>query len=428
VTLDRDGGGVGATSLLFGPAGELLAECVASTPTGAPQRIEPTGEPATVVGTGIGRLSLDPAGDGERGEPLRSRALAGAQVVVTAFGPSGRGRRLAARAAENKVWVIGGGRIIGPDGKRVASAGTGPETIVVADIDPARADDKTRPDGTDLFLARRPELYTATAARPRTGRRPAAARRVLAAVVRPAGSGMNAIERGAALVRRAVAEGAELMVLPEMFFYPDGRADGSFVDGFAVAALTDAVAGTPSHVVTSVPDDGTHVGILVGSGGVIGRQPQLHAAARHVGWQASLGDRVRTFDLPWGRLVIVVGDDALYPETFGLARIAEADAVAVPCTPAEGWELPLALPARAAEHRFAIIAAGHSGPRGGGAIIAFRPAHADSGPVVTRVASTDRLVTGEFFPAYGRGVREGAGDLDRPRPAPLDGVTGGTAR
>ena len=32
-------------------------------------------------------------------------------------------------------------------------------TVVVADIEPGWADDKTRPDGSDLFLARRPRLY-----------------------------------------------------------------------------------------------------------------------------------------------------------------------------------------------------------------------------------------------------------------------------
>ena len=33
------------------------------------------------------------------------------------------------------------------------------EAVVVADIDVSLADDKTRPDGTDVFAARRPEAY-----------------------------------------------------------------------------------------------------------------------------------------------------------------------------------------------------------------------------------------------------------------------------
>ncbi len=61
---------------------------------------------------------------------------------------------------------------------------------------------------------------------------------------------------------------------------------------------------------------------------------------------------------PWGRLALVTGDDALYPEVFRLAAIADADAVAVPFTPAEDWELALGLPERAAENRLNVIASG----------------------------------------------------------------------
>ncbi len=106
----------------------------------------------------------------------------------------------------------------------------------------------------------------------------------------------------------------------------------------------------------------------------------MHACGRHVSWQATLGDRLVPFDLPWGRLVIAVGDDALYPEVFGLAARLGADAVAVPCAPAERWELTLGLPARAAEYGLNIVASAHAGPgrrrhdRGtGGAGTARRP-------------------------------------------------------
>jgi predicted amidohydrolase len=66
-------------------------------------------------------------------------------------------------------------------------------------------------------------------------------------------------------------------------------------------------------------------------------------------------------DLSWGRLVIMVGDDALYPEMFDLAARLGADAVAVPCAPAERWELTLGLPARTAECGLNIVASAHPG-------------------------------------------------------------------
>jgi predicted amidohydrolase len=88
-----------------------------------------------------------------------------------------------------------------------------------------------------------------------------------------------------------------------------------------------------------------------------------------VSWQAAFGDRLTPFDLPWGRLVIVVGDDAIYPEVFGIGSRLGADLVAVPCAPAERWELTVGLPARSVEHHLNIVASAHPGPGGGGAIL-----------------------------------------------------------
>ena len=42
-------------------------------------------------------------------------------------------------------------------------------------------------------------------------------------------------------------------------------------------------------------DDAAHVGVLISAWGVQGRQLQMHACARHVSWQAALGDRLVPF-------------------------------------------------------------------------------------------------------------------------------------
>lgn len=95
----------------------------------------------------------------------------------------------------------------------------------------------------------------------------------------------------------------------------------------------------------------------------MGRQVQLHRTGRHP-WATALGTGLEIFELPWGRLAIVVGDDAIFPETFRLAALADADVVAVPFTPSETWELRLGLLERAAENRLNVVAAGHADPAG----------------------------------------------------------------
>lgn len=62
-------------------------------------------------------------------------------------------------------------------------------------------------------------------------------------------------------------------------------------------------------------------------------------------------------------------DDAIFPETFRLAALADADVVAVPFTPREPWELRLGIAERAAENRLNIIAAGP--PATGAAVCAL---------------------------------------------------------
>jgi predicted amidohydrolase len=408
--------------------------------------------------TAVGRLGLYSAAEGLVSEVTRGLALSGAQILLNSlqsFAVDQATLHVPVRAAENKVWVVaanavgpmlppddlvraaahmgvptrrlhatGESQIVAPDGTVVAKAPSSGEAVVIADIEPGWADDKTRPDGTDLFAARRPWAYTPiTDAPPAPALRPPAADRLPVAVVRPTGNGMTAIDNAADLVRRAASAGAALVVLPELFLYPDGRADGSFLDGIAVDALIQALDGTTSHVVTSLPDDSVHAGLLISASGVRGRQLQLHHSIRHIAWHAAPGDGIEQFDMPWGRLAIIVGDDALYPETFRLAAITGADVVAVPFTPYESWELRVGLLERAAENRVNIVAAGHHGPGGAGAILGlpedFTLCSGRSGtfagmvshPLVTPVGSADRLVTGDVHPARSRN-RKLASDTD----------------
>jgi predicted amidohydrolase len=409
VTLE-EGGRVTAANLLLDRAGELIAR---SDDRSVTDPLDAVVSPPRVVDTPLGRFGMYGGADGRHAEIPRGFALGGAQVLLASLwstDPDDARLHVPVRAAENKVWVVaanvighapgvtsdfaGLSGLYGPDGAPVATAPRADEGLAVAQIEPGWADDKTRPDGGDIFLARRPRLYGAGRP-PRT--RPPAAASVRVAVVRPRGHGMSAIEDAGRLVRVAAHDGVDLVVLPELFHYADGRSDGSFLDGIAVDVVSQALS-TGCHVVTSLPDDAAHVGVLIGESGVVGRQVQMHPCGRHLSWQAAFGDRLTPFDLPWGRLVIVVGDDALYPEVFQIATRLGADAVAVPCAPAERWELTVGLPARAVEHRLNIVAAAHPGPGGGGVILSRgQPARYAPADAVT--------VTGEIHPRVTESTR-----------------------
>ncbi|MGW8650970.1 carbon-nitrogen hydrolase family protein, partial [Nocardia salmonicida] len=280
--------------------------------------------------------------------------------------------------------------------------------------DVSLADDKRRPDGTDILAARRPELYAPLTAAPR-GRRAAAGADSLSTALAVADPG---------LLARIAADGVELIVLPELA-------------AISIPEVVDALDGTTAHVVLSARVGGSHHGVLITADGVLGRQAQLHPTKR-LPWLTEPGTDLTVFDVPWGRLAIVVGDDALFPETFRLAALQDADIVAVPCSPTEPWELALGLSERAAENRLNVVAAG-SDERGGllGAVYALSPdftlwtawsgpfAGVISHPIVTVAPPDAAEVRATVRPAQAvnRAVSKGTDLVDgRPR-WPLDAMT-----
>ncbi|MFF3501727.1 nitrilase-related carbon-nitrogen hydrolase [Streptomyces sp. NPDC003247] len=396
-----DGMRITAASLLFGPDGALLGRADKQTLMGSENdHLDPADETGPVLDTPLGRLGLYSCMEGVINEVCRGLALRGAQVLLNSlnsFALDEASLHIPVRAAENKVWVVaankvgplipdahlaavasglgvppealhgaGGSQIVRPDGSVAAEAPRTGEAVVVADIEPAAADDKRRPDGTDVFAARRPWLYTPIASAPRPappfpGTR---AGTVTAAVLRPSGDGPGALGDAVALTSRAAAAGALLLVLPELFLCPGGTAPVGSAPDPALAAtalrrLADALAGTDALLACTLPDAGVHTGLLLGADGPVLRVPQLHPSARHSGWAADRPAPPATHDARWGRVALVVGDDAVHPETFRLAALAGADTVAVCYSGAEPWERTLGLPERAAENRMNVVAAGH---------------------------------------------------------------------
>lgn len=398
VTLLREDGRVSGSNVLFDPSGAIVSVSDKQVLMGSERdHLDPAVERAALVETDVATFGLYSCMDGVINETPRMLALDGGTVLlnsINSFALDEATLHVPVRAIENKVWVVaankvgplvpahsieavaakvgvpierlhgvGEAQIVAPDGTVVAIGPTTGEAVVVADIDVELALDKRRKDGTDVFASRRPELYGPIAEAPRGRQAPAGAAEITAASISPAPG-----EDAAELLAKAVADGVQLVVLPELASRGGvGTAEES-VD-LTVDAIAQALAGTETLVVTSVVADGAHVGVVVSADGIVGRQKQLHRSARHADWVTDLGDAVEVLDVAWGRLAVVVGDDALYPETFRLAALQDADVVAAPFTPEARVDLDPLLLERAAENRLNLVTAGPRTPELPGGVL-----------------------------------------------------------
>ncbi|HUN22127.1 MAG TPA: nitrilase-related carbon-nitrogen hydrolase [Anaerolineales bacterium] len=394
------------TSLLYGPDGKLLVTSDKQVLMGHENDFLVRACALTpVVETSIGRISTYACMDGVINETPRFLALQGAQILcnsLNSFAIDEASLHVPVRAAENKVFVVaankcgplipefllepvsqatnipieflhgaGESQIVSPDGTVLAKAPRSGEAVVWADIDPSQADNKRRPDGTDIFASRRPALYTAIAEQPSEIDHPIAATQLSTAVYQPRQDGISAIAEVANALPAIVADGVQVIVLPELFCFAGGIVADikSAVERStqAIHQLVNALAGSSAVVVTSLVDATplglSHVGVALGASGVLQRQAQLHRCERH-DWVQDLGNSVNALQMEWGRLAILVGDDCLYPESFRLAVFTGVDVVAAPISVQEAWELGTGLLERSAENRVILLAASRPSPHG----------------------------------------------------------------
>ena len=231
-----------------------------------------------------------------------------------------------------------------------------------ADIDLSLADDKTRPDGTHLFAARRPSLYKEIAEESVAPICAPAAAKIHVACLAPRAEGEAALDEIAAWLRT-------YRRLPP---WPYCR--NCFVTTIAWVQTSSAMLRwrseqsppwqRPVHLpralllcaslVLPVADGHGVVAVLVGESGLVAQQPQLHACARFP-W-ATQGEELSLVDLPWGRLALIAGDDAVYPELVKVAALRGAHVMAVPLQLQESWEEKFGLRSRAAENRICVLA------------------------------------------------------------------------
>jgi deaminated glutathione amidase len=360
VTLRRDPltRTVTGTNLIYGRDGALLGIGDKQVLMGNENNfLTPATELTEIVRTDNAAYGMYCCMDGVIPEVARGLALRGATVLLNSlnsFAYDEAALHIPVRAAENRVFVVaankigplvppamldaiasrmqisphflhgaGESQIVAPDGTVLAIAPRTGEAVVWADIDPHTALDKQRPDGTDVFGARRPALYAPLAEPPKPREKQPGAERVTVGVW----SGHDVTQL------RIDAPAPALICLPD-----------SPVD---LAGLQTKLHGTDT-LIAAMRDDATVV--LIGAHGVLLEQRALH--------DPIAGDTaLRSLDLPWGRVAVLHWRDAIFPETFRLAALQDIEVIAMPYRPGEAWEMQLGLPERAAENRLAILAA-----------------------------------------------------------------------
>ena len=404
VTLKRENDRLSGSNVLFSPEGEVLSVSDKQVLMGSERdHFDGAIDRVPLVETDVATFGLYSCMDGVINETPRMLALDGGTVLlnsINSFALDEATLHVPVRAVENKVWIVaankvgplvpahsieavaakvgvpverlhgvGEAQIVAPDGTVVAMGPKTGEAVVVADIDVDLALDKKRKDGTDVFASRRPELYAPIAEAPKGRQHGAGAAKVDAVAVTP-----RAGESVADLLDEALAGTPGLVVLPELAAHEGGLVTGAFDERLSAEAIAARLAGTQTLVVTTVAEDGKHVGLVIGADGVIARQVQLHRSERHAGWVTELGDEVTVVETGFGRLGVVVGDDNLYPETYRLVAFEDADVVAAPFTPEARVDLDPLLLERAAENRLNLVVAGRAvGDVPGGMVVPLSP-------------------------------------------------------
>ncbi|MBB4370439.1 putative amidohydrolase [Bradyrhizobium sp. cir1] len=323
-----------------------------------------------VFETPIGRIALLICMDIHFVETARLMALGGADVICHIS--NWLAERTPApywisRAFENGCYVIesnrwglertvqfsGGSCVIAPDGQVIAVRDKGDGVLLSEiDLDAARA---RRVLGEAVFAQRRPELYpellTDTFSwNPRDffglyGHQPwptGKTSRVSVAQFTPGDDISRNHEKISVLARKASAEGAELVVFPELAL--TGLADPARraqpIPGPATDTLGRLAEELDLYLVCGLAErDGDLVynsACLVTPDGDISVYRKTHLTADERSW-ATAGDGWAVVDTPIGRIGLLIGHDASFPEAGRVLALRGCDLVACPAAIKEGF-------------------------------------------------------------------------------------------
>ncbi|MCK0197161.1 amidohydrolase [Ancylobacter sp. 6x-1] len=346
-------------AVLIGPGG-VIGTHRKSHPYISEPKWAANGDAHRVFDTPVGRVALLICMDIHFIETARLCALQGADIICHIS--NWLAERTPApywitRAFENSCYVIeanrwglertvqfsGGSCVIGPDGSIEAVVDSG-DGIARAEIDL----DKTRAHrvlGEEVFAQRRPELYmelpTSTFSwNPLDffglyGHRPLPPGRrskVAVAQFAPGPDASSNLARIAELTGEAKAAGADLVVFPERAV--TGLDAPAPLPGAEVAASLAAIAARHGIFLAAgfaeAAEDGLYnAAALVGPGGHLGTARKLHLDAADHNWATPGGDWT-VLDTPLGRIGLMVGHDAAFPESGRVLALRGCDLLLCP--------------------------------------------------------------------------------------------------
>jgi len=171
------------------------------------------------------------------------------------------------------------------------------------------------------------------------------------------------------LMEKAAADGAGLMVLPELCntgYVFQSRTEARSLaepipDGPSVKAWCEAAAKLDMHLVAGITErDGEKLfnsAVIIGPSGVVGRYRKMHLWSDEALYFSPGDLGFPVFDTPIGRIGCHICYDCWFPESFRLAALQGAEIV---CVPTNWVPIPGQDPKREAMANILVMAAAHS--------------------------------------------------------------------
>jgi predicted amidohydrolase len=316
-----------------------------------------------VFETKVGRVALLVCMDIHFLETARLMALRGADIICHIS--NWLAERTPApywisRAFENSCYVIesnrwglersvqfsGGSCVIAPDGQVAAVLDKGDGFVLCEiDLDAARS---RRVLGESVFMQRRPDLYPELLTNtfswnPRDffglyGHEPwpeGKKSRVSVAQFKPANDVASNLESIARLAHKAKADGAELVVFPELAV--TGVADPARmaqpIPGPATDRLCELAAELGVYLVCGLAERSSDTlynsACLIAPDGIVSVYRKTHLTAAERSW-AAVGDEWKVVDTPVGRVGLLIGHDASFPEAGRVLALRGCDLIVCP--------------------------------------------------------------------------------------------------
>ena len=358
-----------------------------------------------VVDTELGRIGLLICFDARMPEIARCLALKGAEVLLDManffaldqaemWGP--------ARAYENGIWLVaatkagyersiyypGGSMIVDPRGQVRARLAEDTHGVIVEDIFPEEARNKSIYGRNDRFEDRRPDAYsiltepyesTPVAQSVRASLVPIESTCKVAAVqshVTPDHDAAKVVE----MISHTAKLGIQIMALPDYAFVSDWAPTSEEADRAASSA--DSVIAQVGEVCREygcavvapqiVRENGRLYpsSVLVGpDGDILGTYRKVHLTAEEREW-ATAGDAFPVFDTPFGRVGMMMGYDGMFPEASRCLGVGGADMILWAANFRDPLERQWLTVPRGVDNRTALIVANRLDcPHPGGSVV-----------------------------------------------------------